>query len=268
MELKTVNSLKIFTLESFSKRPGTVHFFSSRAGGVSTAPFDALNLSFMTGDRPENVLKNRQLLAEALEIPLENFVFAKQSHSRNIVKVTPEMKGLGARDYQSALDDCDGLISNIRGLCLAVLGADCASILLFDPRKKIIGAVHAGWRGTVGKITQNLVRNFVEKFGSSPADIRAGLGPSIGPCCYEVGLAVVDAVNKNLPEANKLLRKERGKYYFNLWMANYQQLTAAGIPPENIEIAAICTRCRTDLFFSARAAGGPAGRCAAGIMLI
>ena len=149
------------------------------------------------------------------------------------------------------------------------LVADCASILCYDPRKKVIGIAHSGWRGTVERVTENLIRAFADNFHSSPADIVAGIGPSIGPCCYEVGPEVIEKVAMNPGGAGGLItdRTVDGKGHFDLWEANRRQLTGAGVPEGNIEVAGICTRCNPDLYFSYRYHGEKSGRIGAGIMI-
>lgn len=140
--------------------------------------------------------------------------------------------------------------------------ADCTPVLLADPRRRVVGVVHAGWRGSAVRAAGAAVERMAEAFGSQPGDIVAGIGPAIGPCCYEVGHDVVDAFG---PERTSLF--ESGK--LDLWAANRQALVEAGVPDEQIEVAGVCTRCHADQFFSHRANGGqPAGRFAGVIRLI
>lgn len=244
------------------------HFVSLRSGGRSPAPYDSLNLAFHVGDDPQNVLANRKNLAQALGIYVDQFVTGQQVHSANIKAVAAGARGSGAADYDSALEETDALMTDVPGLCLMVLVADCVPVLLFDPVKKVAAAVHAGWRGTVQEITDKTVLAMKMTYGCDPKNILAGISPSIGPDCYEVGTEVTLQVERNLSRAGELLRQKDGKVFFDLWLANKFQLQAAGVPAENIETAGICVHCQHDRFYSVRAAaGGPTGRFGAGIMI-
>lgn len=251
-------------LKHLSKYPGIIHFVSTRTGGVSPPPFDSLNLGFGTKDQPSRVLKNRQILAEAVGVPLANFTLGKQVHGDNIAVVTSELRGRGSHDYENALDATDGLVTDVPGTCLMVLLADCVPLLFYDPVHKAIGAVHAGWKGTVRQIGRRAVDTMAEHYGSRPGDIVVGIGPSIGPCCYEVGPEVIAQAEESFGETVGLVD---GNGHLNLWEANLRQLLEAGIPEANIEVAGICTRCNADRFFSERKQPGT-GRFGVGIMLV
>lgn len=235
------------------------HFISTRSGGVSKPPFDTLNISFNVPDEPKNVLYNRNLLAQALGIKLGNMTTAKQVHGNKVAIITKELCGRGAKDHASALDGIDAMVTNCPNICIIVQVADCVPILLFDPSRRVVGVVHAGWRGTVLNIAGKTVKSMIKKFRSNPRNILAGIGPSIGPCCYEVGKEVLD---HDVPAEIR-----DGKSYFDLWEANKKQLADEGIPFSNIEVSRICTKCNSDKFFSARAGKGLTGRFGAGIML-
>jgi YfiH family protein len=167
------------------------------------------------------------------------------------------------------LADTDALITQTPGRCLCVLSADCVPILLYDPVRRAVGAVHAGWRGTVGKILTHTVRAMQATFGSQPTDMLAGIGPSISPEMYEVGSEVLEAALEAFGEAPGLVKQENGsdKGYFNLWESNRRQLLQLGLKPQSIEVAGICTYQHSDRYFSARRSSNQAGRFAAGIML-
>jgi len=228
---------------------------------VSDPPFDTLNLSFNVSDDAKDVLANRRLLAEALGIKFESMTAAKQVHNNKVAVVKREMRGKGANDHGSALDEIDAMVTDIPDILLMIQVADCVPLLLYDPKQKVIAAAHAGWRGTVLEIARNTVNSMVKRFKSDPAYIYVGIGPSIGPCCYEVGHEVIREASKDL------IKTRNGKNYFDLWEANKSQLIEAGIPASNIEISRICTHCNSDTFFSSRAGGGVTGRFGAGIML-
>jgi hypothetical protein len=267
MAAKSHKPVQTFLFESLSHQKGILHFISTRVGGISAPPFDSLNLSFNVSDDPKNVLQNRKILAEALGIDIESVTAAKQVHDNKVAVVTSQMRGKGSKDHASALDNIDAMVTNVPGISLLIQVADCVPLLFYDPIKKVVGAAHAGWRGTVLKIAKHTVDSMVKRYRSDPAYIYVGIGPSIGPCCYEVGHEVVREVTKTLNNAKALIKVKDGSAYFDLWEANKDQLMEAGISSSNIEVARICTRCNSDTFFSSRADKGVTGRFGAGIML-
>ncbi len=213
-----------------------------------------------TGDSSEIFTENRKQLAAILEIQPNQLVFPRQTHTNCVAELseTPENEP----------NETDALITNQPGICLCIQTADCVPILLFDPMKKVISAIHAGWRGTVKKITEVAVQKMISNYGSSPENILAVVGSSIGPKVYEVGNEVVEAVQKNIPQAEKTLHKNsKGKFHFNLWEANRQILLLNGVKYKNIEIAEECSFSSSSKYFSARREGIDTGRMVSGIML-
>ena len=262
MAAKSRKPLNTLLFENLSHIKGIRHFISTRNGGVSKPPFDTLNLSFNVSDDPKHVAVNRQILSSALGFNLELMTTAKQVHGNKVAVVTKATRGKGAIDHGSALAGIDAMVTNVPGILLMIQAADCVPLLFYDPKQKVIAATHAGWRGTILKIARNTVSSMVKRFKSDPAYIYVGIGPSIGPCCYEVGRKVIREASKDL------LKIRNGKNYFDLWKANKSQLIEAGIPASNIEVSKICTHCSSDIFFSSRAGGGITGRFGAGIMLV
>jgi polyphenol oxidase len=258
--------LKFNNLSQFSN---LVQFVSTRLGGVSQPPYDSLNLGFGTSDTPENVSQNRKILAETLEIPLENFCVPQQTHSANSKIITSQDAGKGIFTKETALPNTDGLISNQTNICLLVQSADCVPVLMYDSKNQVIAAVHAGWRGTVQKIVANTFEQMKNTFNSTPEHIWVGVGASISPECYEIGEEVVESVEKAFKTKEKYLiwNKITQKYHLDLWFANQQTLIEMGIPSKQIEIMGICTQKNSDMFFSSRQAKGITGRFGAGIML-
>ena len=266
---KKISTLSTWCFGNLLRHEGIAHFVTTRRGGSSRPPYHSLNLSFNVGDDPDTVSNNRRTLAEALGIPLANLTTARQIHDAHVKIVSERVRGKGSTDDQGAMDGTDAMVTNVPGVCLMVLSADCVPILMFDPAKAVIGVVHAGWKGTLRLIARKTVKVFQEGFGSSPHDIRAGIGPSIGPCCFEVGPEVISQVEDRLGTSkgyigNKL-SDEKG--YFDLWSANLRQLVQAGIPEKNIEVARVCTCDHADVFFSHRCEGGKTGRFGAGILI-
>ncbi|HEY4787214.1 MAG TPA: peptidoglycan editing factor PgeF [Bacteroidales bacterium] len=246
------------------------HFVSTRHGGVGDGAYATLNIGLGTEDKPSDVLMNRRLLSESVGIPLESFVMAHQVHGIHVEVVTKDRKGAGAFSRDDALPSTDAMISNERGLCLFVMGADCVPILFFDPVKRVIGAAHAGWRGTVKKIAVATVQKMEEEYGCSPVDICVAIGPSIGPCCYRIGGEVIDEVLHSFGTTEGLISfdNQESLPILDLWTTNKFQLREIGVPDRNIEIAGICTQCNHHDFFSSRHDKGVTGRFGAGIVLV
>ncbi len=266
---KYKDSLPLWFFQNLLEYKEIYHFISTRIGGFSSPPYNSLNLGFHVKDNPEMVLKNREQLALTLGIPSCNFTVSKQIHDCNVRIVTEDLRGSGSFHYQTAINEADAMVTDIPDVCLMVLQADCVPILFFDSKKKVIGIAHAGWRGTVRFIAQNTIRVLREKYRSSSSDILVGIGPSIGPCCYEVGTETFEQIKKAFHNGRGYIYQETSddKGYFDLREANKMQLIQMGIPEKNIEISQVCTCCNHNLFFSYRHQHGETGRFGAGIML-
>jgi YfiH family protein len=261
-------SVKLWHFDNLSKCEDIIHFFSARHRGYSEGAYASLNLGLNSGDNPMRVIENRELLASVLGISLDNFVTSWQEHGDHVRLVDMEQLESDVSSRKMPRVAADAMISVLPNVCLMNIVADCVSILLYDHRKGVIGIAHAGWRGTVKGIARNVVEKMITELAASPRNILAGIGPSIGPCCYEVGPDVAGIVVDNLGDDPGLItrRKSDGKAFFNLWQANKRQLIESGIPEKNIEIAGLCTACHHDDFFSYRFHGPKSGRMAAGIM--
>ena len=235
------------------------HGFSTRLGGVSTAytpvgtPSE-LNLGFTADDERENVVRNRQLLAEAVTgDPATPLVTVKQVHSAVIVVA-------GAGDFSQPVCEGDGLMTDQPGILLGVQTADCVPVLVADRKLKAVAAFHAGWRGTVKRIVENGIGRMGLEFGSNPEDLVAAIGPAIGPCCYLVGDDLRSEFEGQFAYAGELFQHTEPGLHLDLFEANRRQLLAAGLAPESIRLAGGCTACQTHVFFSHRASRGRAGR--------
>ncbi len=167
-------------------------------------------------------------------------ITANQIHSSKVIKVGRNLKGEIS---------CDGLLTEDRGLFIGVKTADCLPILIFEREKKVVGAIHAGWRGTIKGITLEGVKKMEEEFGSNPHELIAILGPSISVCCYEIGLDVEKILLSKFPES---IERRGGKSYFDLRKANRNLLLRGGLREENIYEIPLCTMCEKELFFSHR----------------
>lgn len=269
MQLQQQGSLRIYRFHNLSGTPGIMHFISTRHGGVSEGNYESLNLGFRTMDSPENVIENRRRLSVASGIDLQQFVFANQVHGNNVSLISAGDSSAGVFSIDNDIRETDAMISAEKGLCLTVMVADCVPVLLYDKKNQLVAAIHAGWQGTVKKIVEITVHKMISEFQSDPVNILAGIGPSIGPCCYEVGDNVCEAVLASFPASShsELLIPKNSKFHFNLWEANKLQMMSAGIPESNIEISNMCSLCRHDEFFSYRHFKSNSGRFAAGIMM-
>ncbi len=241
------------------------HGFTTRSGGVSEAPYRSLNLGGHVGDLAECVAENRERTLHALEIDSRRFIYGEQVHGDRVVRVREaHIESCG----QGELARTDGLCTDVPGAALLVLTADCVPILFLDPVHRAIGACHAGWKGTVAKIAQNTVRTMAEEFGTRSADLMVAIGPSIGPCCYEVGANVIEAAHSSFGAwAHDTLIRRDQKVYLDLWAANKLQLEEIGVAAEQICITGLCTSCHVDKFFSYRSEHGTTGRLAGIIAL-
>jgi YfiH family protein len=237
---------------------GVVNAISTRHGGVSAAPFDTLNLSHAVGDAQENVDENHLRLMRAVGLNRDSLVQASQAQADRWVRVDGLHRG-------SRVKDVDALITNERGLPMLLRFADCVPILIVDPRQHAAAIVHSGWRGTSLRILEKTVRGMQAEFGTRAQDVRAFIGPSIGPCCYIVGTEVIDRVRKAYAQADELLTSNEGHTHFDLWTANEIQLRELGV--EQIETARVCTSDHTDDFYSWRAERAKTGRFAALVSL-
>jgi YfiH family protein len=260
-----VNKLSLLQFANLSEFPGLLHFSTTRMGGCSTDNYNSLNLGFNSGDLPVNVSENRVKLCLALGINPDKLVFPKQTHTATVKTINADFFDLDIEAGKYFLNETDAVITNLRGVCIAIKTADCVPVLLFDRKQQVVAAVHAGWRGTVQSIVSKAIYKMVEDFGSVPCDLFAGIGPSISPDVYEVGEEVW---NKFSPEFYLPTNPAKAdKRLLDLWSANFQQLIKAGVPPDQIEVARICTFSDSDLFFSARRDGLKTGRMATGIMI-
>ena len=234
--------------------PGLVHAVFTRLGGVSRGPFASLNVSEDVADDPAAVAENRARIYAHLGLGAAQVVTAGQVHGNHVACVT-------AADAGRTLLQTDGLVTDAPGVALMLRFADCQPILLYDPEHHALALVHAGWRGVAQGIARRAVEAMRDAFGSRPAALIAGLGPAIGPCCYTVGQDVAAAMGYALSDWRQVLEPQGDDLWrFDLPAANAQLLADAGV--QNIEQAALCTACHTEIFFSHRGDGGRTGRFA------
>jgi YfiH family protein len=225
----------------------------TRLGGVSLGHLASLNVGHSVGDEPARVEENHARIYAHLGLQPGQVVSGEQVHG-------PRLLAVGCEDGGKTLPATDALITDNADVALMLRFADCQPILLYDPRRRALGLVHAGWRGTAMGLPRRVVEAMRAAYGCRPSDLVAGLGPCIGPCCYQVGDDVVSAMGYALPNwAEVVVRTERG-WWLDLSGANAQLLRQAGVG--QIERPRLCTACRVDEFYSHRAESGRTGRFA------
>lgn len=263
MRLNEAAQLRYLTFDSLSSA-GILHGVLTRRGGVSPNPWAELNLGATVGDDPENVRENRRLAFEAFGLRLDTLFDVWQVHSATVVCADsprpPEQKHMQA----------DAILTDARGVTLFMRFADCTPILLFDPHRKVVGLVHAGWLGTVRRAVPAAIDAMRARYGSHPGDILAAIGPSIGPDHYEVGPDVTAQIRDTLGARSDdviqpIASGDGKKAYLDLWKANQIQLESVGV--ERIEVAGVCTACHLEDWYSHRAEKGRTGRFGALIAL-
>jgi len=247
-ELDGVRALVCATLEE----DGFVNGFSTRGGGVSEMPANALNLAGFNDDAAENILENRRRF---LKLFPGEWVFAGcwQVHGADVRVVQSVDDARPAENQQGDTIYCDVIVSRAKGVLAGVKTADCVPILIGDPVTRAFAAVHAGWRGTLATAVMVAVDRLKREYDARPENLRVAIGAAAGPCCYEVGSEVIDAFTSRFGGGASLFRTTRpGHATVDLLKANRDQLQSAGVIPERIHTAPICTMCSTDLFFSYR----------------
>ena len=261
-------ALVYYRADAFAAAGGVAHGFSTRLGGVSTGDLASLNLGRSRDDVPDCVAENHRRFAAAIGSGAEKLVLCQQVHS-DIVRTVTEADALSYL-YDTDNFEADGLVTNTPGLRLAIFYADCIPILLYDPEKQAIGAVHSGWRGTAAAIVRRAVEAMQREYGSNPADILAAIGPGIGAECFETHNDVPDAMAQSLGAAALapfVRRIPNEKYLVDLKGIIARQLGEAGLAAAHISTLNLCTACNLDVFWSHRRLGERRGNQAAMIAL-
>ena len=266
MVKKTRQGLPYFTYPLFNDYPDLVHFTTTRYGGFSGGEYGGLNVSFAVGEDSKLVAQNRQLIADAFALDSHQLLFGRQIHESNIRVIRQGFFERSPEERYEQLTAIDGLITNLKSVCLCVLTADCAGILLYDPKQAVIGAIHAGWRGTVKKIATKAVSIMHQEFGCQPADILATISPCIGPESYEVGEEVATEFVNIFGENRTIINRSYPKPHVAVAAANRQLLIDSGLSSENIALSGVCTFRNNDQFYSARQ--GDKGRFCSGVRMI
>ena len=244
-----MNNIGKNIFSNLSTHPSIVHLISQKNPSFEYG----FSLALHTDEHQQKILQNRATIQA--KFPNMKFIVAHQTHSDNI-SIIKNVETKGWSSQESVVEDCDALITDRKGVMLTILTADCVPILLFDAKRNVIGAVHAGWRGTKQEILFKTVQKMQQEFGSNPTDIIAGIAPSIGRCCYEVG----EDVAQHFFEEEGAFSKKEDKFMLDLPYLNKIQLLKAGLLEQNIEMSGICTACEVESYFSYRKEQGCSGR--------
>jgi len=234
------------------EQDGFANGFSTRVGGTSRMPENALNLAGFNEDAAENILENRRRF---LKLFAGDWALAGcwQVHGSDVRLIKNLVDAKPAEDARGDTVYCDAIVSNTPGVLAGVKTADCVPILIGDPKTGSFAAVHAGWRGTLAEVATNALGRMANEYKTQAKDVRVAIGPAAGSCCYEVGSEVIDVFKERFPQADQLFTPTRdGHARIDLHLANRNQLIDAGFSSDRIHIAPLCTMDRTDLFFSYR----------------
>ncbi len=240
------NNLRYFTFSLFNRHLKIRHGVFTRHNGASVGDFASLNTGLFVGDTETAVATNRQAIGRC--IGADHLIFTRQTHQSRIQIISKTEKSFFLPSDPlpgAAPNAADAMITDVPGMFLAIQVADCQSVLLYDPKKHVAANIHAGWRGSAANIIQTCVRAMETQFGCRPEHLIAGISPSLGPCCAEF-----THYKEELPASFRQFKDKN--HYFDFWRISQTQLTDAGIMPQHIEIAGICTKCNGHLFFSYR----------------
>jgi YfiH family protein len=242
--LITKNGLPYFEIPQMAKLKCVQHAFLTRKGGKSLPPFDSLNISENNGDRKDHVCQNRDRIATVFGFTRKRFILLKQEQKDGILLLKKPVNTI------PSFLEYDAMITDASDIILGIQTADCIPIFLVDQKRKVIAAVHAGRQGTALHITRKVLKKMGEEFGCSPEDLIIALGPSIGPCCYEIDGKIF------LPEWEPFSTSKGGeRWMVDIAGINMAQMKDEGIEEEQIFLVNLCTSCHTDLFFSYRKEG-------------
>lgn len=265
MNLNFSDSVGYLTFKALEKYDFVKHCFSTRLGGVSKNEFSSMNLSYGVNDIRENVDKNYDIFCDALGFSRENIVSSDQVHGNKIKIITEN----DVKNRRFNYGGMDGFVTNVPNIVLKTSHADCCPVYMLDTINKVVGLAHAGWRGTVAKIAENLAGVFVSAFGSEKSDIVCALGPAIGGCCFDVFEDVWSKFEDlNLGIKFQKSEKSEGKVCIDLEEVNEKILVSFGIDAKNIYKSRVCTSCHSDVLFSHRASKGKRGNNAAFISIL
>ncbi|WML56857.1 peptidoglycan editing factor PgeF [Neobacillus sp. PS2-9] len=262
MEPFVLKNQSYLTIDNWIQQfPGLNVGFTTKLGGTSESYFESLNLGFHVGDVVNDVCKNRHIVAEQLEVPLDNWVGAEQTHDIIIRSISKADRGRGSNSYEHSFKGTDGFYTNEEGILLTLCFADCVPLFFIAPEQRMIGTAHAGWKGTVGQIAKEMITAWGNE-GVKPDQIFVAIGPSICEKCYIVDERIIKLVENTLEGRESLPYNlvSEGQFSLDLREVNRQILLTSGVPDRNILLTKYCTSCNQEEFFSHRRDQGKTGR--------
>lgn len=269
----------------YSIADGVVAFSSTRYGGISEGNYAAFNVNHYCGDQLAHIVENRRLLCKVLDIDESHLIYPHQTHHTEVRVVDSDLLSLSSEERLRQLEGVDAVVTDLKGVCIAVSTADCIPVLLYDEAHHAVAAIHAGWRGTVARIVEKTVATMQRVYQTNPNQLKAVIGPGISLKNFEVGDEVYEEFEKNdfamsqiaarypkNPQAAQSMVHSKSSnckfsWHIDLPACNCQQLEHTGVKKENIHMSDICTYDHVDTFFSARRLGINSGRILTGIML-
>ena len=217
------------------------HGIFTRLGGFSKGCYQGLNIGMGNGDSLDHVLQNRAAISDCMGHC--ELVFANQVHGTTIINISECNPGDSINSDKPKSGDA--MITNVPGKYLVIQTADCQAVLIYDPVRKAVANIHSGWRGSILNIIGLTIQTMIKEFDSDPKNLLTGIGPSLGPCCAEF-------INYRIEIPKAFWSYKNRKDCLDFWAISKDQLTEAGIPSNHIVSSNLCTKCRTDLFFSYR----------------
>lgn len=267
MEYQFTNDGRMLEYGCMKRYSDIFCFSTTRHGGYSEGPYASFNCNGYCGDSYEAVRRNRELLCAVMPVRPSCLAIPHQIHHTEVRVIDDIFPGRPENERTALLEGVDALVTDVSGVCLCVSTADCIPVLCCDIRRKVVAAVHAGWRGTLARITEKTLQVMRDRYGTEGKDVVACIGPGISLDAFEVGDEVYEAFcNAGFDMGRIAVRKD--KWHIDLWEANRMQLLAAGVCPDNVEVSGICTYSHAADFFSARRLGIRSGRILSGIMIL
>lgn len=262
----TSDGVAIVRADNLSCIDGLEHGFSTRIGGISSAPFDSLNLGLSRNEPRENILRNFRILSDSFSIDYNTFAVVNHEHGSNVLRLDKNDGGRGL--CREPLPFSDGLITNDPGVTLVTAHADCSAVFLYDKVTQSIGLAHAGWKGTFKRVGQRLCERMVSEFGCDPSNIIAAIGPCICFDCFEVDAQLGEDFKNEFGYDGIVKPGRKGKSYVDIEAALAIQLLEAGVVSDHLSIMHLCTYERKDLFYSYRRDGADTGSMASFMRLV
>jgi len=262
MQKEIINGLSFLYFDHFKTHKELYHAVTTRMGGQSLPPYDSLNLGINTEDQSKNIIANLNRVGKSIKFDIAGLVSSTQIHSNKILIIKQKEVLNKATELGCSYHGFDAIITDQTETTLLIRVADCVPILLYDPLSRVIAVVHAGRDGTLSEITLKTIKKMQHDFGCSPKNIKAGIGPSIGKCCYSVSNKIANQFSQRLEKSEFFVEQVNNMSNIDLKEANRIQLIISGINKDRIETSDICTSCSSNIFFSHRREKGRTGRFA------